>query len=154
MAFKVQFYSTWRTAVKLAWEVPRSTHTYMLDHLLAAGITTSRTEILSRYSGFFKNLRCSASAEVQLLALMVGRDLRTTTGRNLRFISEEANIDPWEANTWKFRKLLNENKSEVPITDRWRLPYLSKLLEERQKLHYQGEDKTRIQELINSVCTN
>ena len=29
------------------------------------------------------------------MAFQVGRDLSTTTGRNLKFISDEAGLDPW-----------------------------------------------------------
>ena len=29
-----QYYNAWTTCVKLAWQVPRPTHTYFLDHLL------------------------------------------------------------------------------------------------------------------------
>ena len=30
-----QYFSAWRTCVKLAWQLPRSTHTYFVDHLLS-----------------------------------------------------------------------------------------------------------------------
>ena len=118
------------------------------------GVTNAKNEIISRYGSFFQKLRCSASEEVRVLALIAGRYMRTTTGSNLRFIADETNIDPWVEKTWTFRNLLNKRKSEVPVRDRWRLPYLSKLLEERQMLHYKGDDETMIQELINSLCSN
>ena len=38
--------------------------------------------------------------------------------------------------------------------DAWRLPYLAKLLEQRQQLHSLGTDKEeeRVQHLIESLC--
>ena len=41
-----------------------------------------------------------------------------------------------------------------PPEDAWRIPFLSKLLEQREKLHWMGMDREeeRVQELINSLC--
>ena len=41
-----------------------------------------------------------------------------------------------------------------PPEDAWRLPFLSKLLEQREKLHWMGMDREeeRVQELIDSLC--
>ena len=47
-----QYYSAWRTSVKLAWQVPRQTHTYFVDHLLTCDHTSVRMDILSRYMKF------------------------------------------------------------------------------------------------------
>ena len=99
-------------------------------------------------------MRHSASKEVQLLASIVGRDLRTTTGNNLKLVSDETKIDPWVVKTGKVRAILDEKKYEVPHRDKWRLPFLAKLLEERQHLPYQASDTTEIQGLINALCVN
>ena len=45
----------------------------------------------------------------------------------------------------------------VPNVDRWRLPYLNKLLEERDTLVYSGEGEeseqlVRVKELLDSLC--
>ena len=37
-----QVFNTWSTCVKLAWVVPRATHTYLVDNLLSGGIPSSR----------------------------------------------------------------------------------------------------------------
>ena len=47
----------------------------------------------------------------------------------------------------------------VPGADTWRIPYLGKLLEERDTLAYQGaavpdEEVERVQELVDSLCSN
>ena len=38
-----QYFSAWRTCVKLAWQVPRAAHTYLVDHLLACDLSSVRT---------------------------------------------------------------------------------------------------------------
>ena len=47
----------------------------------------------------------------------------------------------------------------MPDEDSWRIPYLGKLLEQRDTLAYQGaavpdEELDRVQELIDSLCSN
>ena len=41
-----QVFNTWSTCVKLAWGVPRATHTYLVDNLLSAGIPSVRASVL------------------------------------------------------------------------------------------------------------
>ena len=46
----------------------------------------------------------------------------------------------------------------VPAEASWRVPYLGKLLEERDRLVYQGLEDSKevksVQSLIDSLCTN
>ena len=89
-----QVYHAWDTNIKLAWGVPRGTHTYFVDRMLGSGISHVRTDILSRYIKFFKSLRESPSVEVSVLVHIVARDVRTTTGRNIQHVQEMTGLDP------------------------------------------------------------
>ena len=151
-----QVYNAWGTATRLSWGVPRATRSYLVDNVLCPGLTSVKDDILAKYTGFFKGLRLSSSPEVSFMAYQVGRDLRTTTGRNLRFISEESGLDPWTASAASVKKVLSEKVSAVPEGETWRLPYLGLLLEQRQFAHYVGhdEEENRISELIHSLCIN
>ena len=64
-----QVYTAWNTAVKLTWECPRETKTFLLQNVLSTDMTTARTDILGRYSKF------------------ISRDLRSTTGENLKTVA-------------------------------------------------------------------
>jgi hypothetical protein len=139
--------------VKLAWDVPRETRTYFVDHLLSGGVVSARIDILARFSNFYKKLRLSSSNEVQILVGIVSRDIRTTTARNLSFIREESGLDARDTSS-KIRESLIERRMGVPDEDSWRIGYLSKLLEERQQLSYHGQDMTRVTELIDALCIN
>ena len=57
--------------MKLAWQVPRQTHTYFVDHLLSCGLTSIRLDILARYSKFVRGLMASPSMEVAELCCVV-----------------------------------------------------------------------------------
>ena len=63
-----QVFNTWSTCVKLAWGVPRATHTYLVDNLLSEGIPNIRASVLSRYCKFFSSVKTSPSLEVRVVA--------------------------------------------------------------------------------------
>ena len=79
------------------------------------------------------------------------------TGRNLRLVQETANLDPWTASTNNLRRaLISSEMVEVPIMDRWRLPYLRSLISQRRvanSLAMEAEE-TRLEELIESLVFN
>ena len=75
-----KYYRCWNTCVKLAYNCPRSSHTYVVTGLLAAGLCSVRTQILSRYVKFVRSLLKSESPEVVSVANKVMRDRGTHTG--------------------------------------------------------------------------
>ena len=82
------------------------------------------------------------------MARLVMKDVRTTTAKNIRILERE---------TGEIRKVLFKRAEVVPDTDQWRLPYLSKLLEQRDTLVYNGEGEdseelVRVKELLDSLC--
>ena len=149
-----QVFHAWNTCIKLAWQVPRGTHTYFLERLLDCGISHVRHDILARYVTFFKSLRNSPSVEVSILAHIVARDARTTTGSNLQLIRELCGLDPWSCSSGKVKEVLGNRLVHVPTQDLWRLSYLGKLLEQRGESYYQMGDTSELTELIDSICVN
>ena len=150
-----QVFNSWNTAVKLAWSCPRDTRTYLAQQVLSCGLDTARCDILTRYAKFFKNLRCSPSKEVAVLANVVSRDIQTTTGTNIRMVEEASGLSAWDCSQEKLRDAIREKELvEVEMHDQWRIPYLNKLLGQRQELVYLGHEieETRVEELINSLC--
>ena len=90
-----KLYRSWNTCIKLVWSVPRATHTYFLEHLLGAGFSHVRTDLISRYCKYFNRMLRSASSEVRILANIVGRDVRSTTEKNLWNIKAETLRQAW-----------------------------------------------------------
>ena len=101
-----QVYRSWNTCVKLAWNCPRSTHTYLVDNLLATNHWSIKKQLLAKYVNFFKCLLKSKSNEVKVLANIVARDVGSVTGRNLLFIQNETGLDPWRTSAAKVREVL------------------------------------------------
>ena len=152
-----KYVNSWKTCIKLAWGVPRATHSYFLDYL-SGGLVTVRRDVLARYAGFYKSLLTSPCREVSILARLVAKDIRTTTARNMRMIEKETGGLTWAAPGGKIREELATREPAVPRVDAWRIPYLGRLLEERDVLVYQGEELCeeveQVQELIDSLCSN
>ena len=86
---------------------------------------------------------------------MLARDMRTTLAKNLAYVERLTGQDAWAANPNLIRTIVSQKKIvEPPDVDIWRLPYLTKLLGQRQLLLKLGmdEEKEEVQELINSLC--
>ena len=132
-----QVYNSWWTSMKLAWEVPRATRRYLAQHVLSCGLSSVRVDILSKFVGFFQSLRGSPCPEVSFLASLVGRDIRSITGKNLRLVARESSLNPWVVTSSTIKKVLKEKEENilVPPDDHWRLSYLDLLLEQRQNAH-------------------
>ena len=78
-----QVFNCWSTCVKLAWDVPRATHTYLVDNLFAGGLPSIRSSVLARFCKFYKGLRHSSSLAVRVIANIASMDIRSVTGSNL-----------------------------------------------------------------------
>ena len=125
--------------------------------MLGAGLTSVEVDILARFAGFFVGLRKSPCYEVRVLANLAGRDMRTTTGRNLNLLRELSGLDPWVFGGARIKEeLVKVEEVAVADADQWRLIYLRKLLEQRQIIHYEGDKagEESMSELINSLCIN
>ena len=66
----------------------------IVKQVLSAGLTSARVDIMTRYVGFYRSLVRSSSDEVAVLAGLVGQDIRSTTGSNLRLLRELTGLDP------------------------------------------------------------
>ena len=131
-----QVYTAWNTAVKLARGCPQWTRTYMVQQMLCCGQTSARVDILSRYVNFFHSLRKSSCHEVRMLSRFLARDVQSVTGKNLQLISEASGLNLWTASHGRLKgALIARELVEVPLGNRWRLPYLIFLLSQRGEAH-------------------
>ena len=126
-------YSSWNTNLKLVWNLPRNCHTYFLDTVLAPpGVISPRVTLLSRFLNFFRGLLDSPSPEVQVLARLGARDIRSYLGANLQHVREEMGLEPWCYGGQRITDELREqNCAKILEIDGWRIHHLHKLLAER-----------------------
>ena len=67
-------YSAWRRNVRICWKTPLWTPGFLVSNVLAPGITSVKTDIISRYVSFFQGLVQSPCIEVVFLAELVSLD--------------------------------------------------------------------------------
>ena len=147
-----QFFKCWNTCIKLANRVPRSTFTYLVEGYFASNQVSLRNQVLSRYSGFYRNLLSSPSREVRMLANMVSADPRSNTCRNLKYLRKMTNNDQIEwFSSWRVRELLPVQG--VPDKESWRVGLLTKLLEMRQLEYVEVKDNQKICAMVDSLCS-
>ena len=142
------------TCVKLCWGIPRATHIYFIDNFLAKDFRSFSTTIKTRYMKFFRSLRKSKIEEVRVLSELVGRDMGSTTRKNIAMLERETGLNLWSDLPVKFSQKLAALKTQIPKQDVWRLEFLSKLLRERYHLSKQLFDTKYVSSLINSLCIN
>ena len=128
-----QFFKCWNTGVKLVYGVPRSTFTYLVEGHLAAGHTSLRNHVLSRYSGFYRNLLQSPSKEVRILSRIVSSNPKSTTCSNLKYLQKLTGLNqPVFYSTARVRMALP--MKEVQKKEQWRLGLFVSLMKMKQEI--------------------
>ena len=88
------------------------------------------------------------------MALLAGRDVRSTVGSNMTLLSNKTGLDPWAVEQGHLKAALElATRREVPEYDYWRPQLLQKLLAARLEAHYLADlvEEERIATLINSL---
>ena len=87
------------------------------------------------------------------MANLVSRDIQSITGSNLKLLRKASGLSAWDTSQVRLKEAIIQKKEVAVLEeDRWRLAYLSKLLEQRQELNYLGLDITEVNSYINSLC--
>ena len=138
--------------MKLAFDVPRNTFTYLVEGFLASDMTSMRNQILSRYAGFYRKLLNSPSREVRGLARIISSDPRSTTCRNIRLLRDKTGMDqPHVYSSAKVKAALPVQS--VPEPEKWRLGLLTSLMKLRSEKYLRVEDSKSICAMIESLCS-
>ena len=85
-------FKSWNTCIKLIWDVPRSTFTYLVENVLAKNFVPLRHQVYGRYVNYFQGLFKSSSREVRHLVRVVSRDVRSVTSRNVELIKAASGL--------------------------------------------------------------
>ena len=134
--------------MKLTWGCPRQTKTFLLQNVLSREISSARTDILGRYPKFFLSLKRSACYEVRILANWTARDIRTTTGKNLKAVRVASGLDPeWSSFSEVRSAIARREMVEVHAEDMWKL--LGRVHETKHMAML--EEQKELQELIDSL---
>ena len=150
-------FGSWRTGHKLAWQVDRNCHTYLVQETLTPGLMSLEARLLLNFLGFFKSILNSPNKEVAVAARLASRDVRTSVGKNLVRIEQLTSLNPWLATKSQLQeRLVQALAVEVPAGDAWRPALLHKLLGDRLEAHYKAneEEASELSRLISSLVAN
>ena len=136
----------------MCYDVPRSTHTYLVEHLLAVDFLLIKTELIARYVNFHVSLSKSRSDEVQFLTKVVCNDARSTTSKNLALIQLEAGLNPLSVTSHQVREAVKV--ADIPVNQGWRLELLKNLLDRRRDMENMLENTDEISKMIESLCSS
>ena len=147
-----QFCRTWNTCVKLVYEVPRSTHTYIVENLLAKKFLPVKTELMARGANFISSMSRSPSLEVRSMAIIARKDKRTVTAKNIETIKKESQLCDASLSANNVRNAVPVTK--IPENQEWRISLLPKLLSHKKELEDNLEKTDAIDDMIESLCSS
>ena len=102
---------------------------------------------------YFKSLCICPSKEVPIMAELVKKKVRTSTGLNLLNIYLEFKVYPWTVLVFKIKEILVE-KERMGETDVWKCWLFHNYIDIRDKLRGEFENTDYIDLLITSLCTS
>ena len=140
-------YKAWNVAVRMAWNVPRTTHRYLIEGI--SGCLHPKAMLASRLVKFAQQLRSSTKMGVRVLASLAVSDQRCVLGRTMMRLSRECstNMSALTPALVKENFSYNENPEE-----RWRLGPILELLDD--KLMIPGFTKEEQSAILDDLCTS
>ena len=149
--YSESFFKAWNVQSRLAWGVPRETHTNIVENYLCDGFRSMRKQVYTRFHSFTLNLAKSPSREVRFLFNLVKKDCRSVTGSNLMFLRDFLSCD----DTLKYAKCrIEEMFPKLEQLGPWRESLMDTLLNARQARNYHDLNLTKdsLDDMIRSLC--
>ena len=87
------FFKAWNIQARLAWFVPKETHTNLVERFLCQEYPILRNQVYSRYQQFMKSLAESPSKEVKFMFYLIRNDMRSVTGRNIVYLGRLCKVN-------------------------------------------------------------
>ena len=144
-----RLYRAWNVAVRHAWNVPNTTHRYLIESI--SGSLHPKVMLASRYFGFAKAMLDSPKYPVRVLARLSSTDHRTVMGRTLSQIGRECGLAGWDMVKLSSVRIKEKMKYfAVPLNETWRTGFLSELLD--NQLEIPGLNNDEIQEMVSYLC--
>ena len=120
-----RMYKAWNVAVRLACNVPNTTHRYLVEPL--SNSLHLKVMLTSWYVKFVQSLSSSPKYAVRVLAATCMSDLRTVMGRTLRTLANECNCEVSALSSLTVKKSMMY--FPVPDGEAWRVQMLKELLD-------------------------
>ena len=141
-------YKAWNVAVRLGYNVPYTTHRYLIEPL--SECMHLKVMLTSRYVNFVKSLTSSPKYSVRVLASTIIPDLRTVMGRTMRRLSNECKCEVSVLSVAAVKKEVMY--FPLPEEEKWRVGMLKELLD--ADVDVPGFLPAELQEMKEHLCTS
>ena len=147
-------FKAWNIQVRLAWDVPPTTHTWLVEGYFCDRMKSLKNQVLGRYPKFVQKLLDSPSKEIRFLSRILLSDRRSQLNKNVYYLSTVTNVNILDYPIYKYKQLLP--RKSVPASDQWRLGLLTSLLNARKtkNFNFLNLNKAQCQDMINSLCSS
>ena len=149
-----KIFNLWNSSVRDLYDVPRNTRTYIVENLLSTH-HGFKVDLMTRYQKFYTNLLKSPSYPVRILSAMLRSDVRSCSGRNIAFITDEAGVDPLSISKGILTKKLDK-KREIPENEAWVLDEINDMLGLLMMMKHngiRGEEENQIKDMVDCLCS-
>ena len=145
-----QLYRTWNKAVRILFNVPIDTHTYLIETISKS--LHPKVMLSSRFVTFHRtNISCKKPS-IRLLSSLASSDQRTSYGRNLKNISDDCNVPIDDLTNNLVKKLMNYKS---PSDDqKWRVKLVNELLGARLGMLDIPLPDDQINHLLTFACSS
>ena len=82
--------NSWSLAVRHMWNLPLNAHRYLIEHISG---THAKTMLSCCYVKFIRSIKKSPKLAVHLLFQKLCANVKTETGRNLRYVLDATNYE-------------------------------------------------------------
>ena len=142
--------STYNRSIKIMYDLPWGTHRFFIEPL--SGVPHVSRILVRRYLSFIDKIRNSSKVALNQLLETVQKDVRLTTGFNLRFIMMLAEVNRIE--DLKVGKV-DFDYHTVEKADKWKMDILKELINVRHDdLTVPGLGQKEVEEIIEYICTS
>ena len=145
------FVNAYNRSMRVLFNLPLQTHRNLLP------VVTQQKQIfstlISRFLGFVDKVRKSHKIVPKLFFNHIKRDVRSTTGKNLRRIMLDLGKD--DISEIRKKEVGNIYHNNIKPDKSWRVNILKELLDVRENLvEVDGIEHEEITEIINFICTS
>ena len=132
------------------YDLPLATHRFFIEPL--SGVPHLSRILVRRYLSFIEKIKKSSKVALNQLLEMVMRDVRMTTGANLRFIMIQTGLNRVE--DLKAGKVDFEYH-KIEKTDEWKIGFVKELGNVKQEeLKVAGMVYEELDEILEYLCTS
>ena len=140
-------YRSWNTTVKMSHNLPRQTRTFIVENYLSP-LPSVKQIIIRRYVQYLQSLLSSPNPIICQIAHLAVNTTRSVTGKNVKNIRDEFQLDPLVEN----KRLFFVNKKVLPLNGQDTIELLDYLLYLRDN-ETEDDAISELQEVINNVCS-